>query len=535
MGKASLLIRDVQPEQHDRDGNADCDREADRRTELGACEPDPDAGQDHVHRRNCAGAGEESLEGSRAKSERRHGGFEMPIVVSRVEEGERVRPEPSVVLSDPSHMVQQPDAFHCVPDHGDERELTEHEQGREHGCDERREIAGPPDEAEGDQRARDRSHVQHRSPHLLGDDGAPGGLRREMLRRQGTHERRLRNVLRHSAPLEHFDVGRREHALDPLRARAHDARSGAPVRSDTCPRRWQAPSSMRPGRSTMAMRSLQTDYLVVGAGAMGMAFTDALVDHADVHVTLVDRRHTAGGHWQDAYPFVQLHQASVFYGVASTVLGHGAVQRSGPEVGLQERARQSEIQAYYDDLLHRRFVGSDRVTFLGASEHHTDGSSQLVTSRVSGETREIEVRRRVVDATYLSPTIPATTPPPFGVADDVDVVPINELARLEAAAKTYVIVGSGKTATDGIVWLLANGVPQERIVWVRPREPWMLNRAVVQPDPAVALGLAADTLAAAADAESLDDLFLRLEDAGVMLRIDRDVLPTMAKTPTVGE
>jgi hypothetical protein len=62
----------------------------------------------------------------------------------------------------------------------------------------------------------------------------------------------------------------------------------------------------------------------------------------------------------------------------------------------------------------------------------------------------------------------------------------------------------------------------------------MLNRAVVQPDPAVALGLAADTVAAAADAESLDDLFLRLEAAGVMLRIDNDVVPTMAKTPTLG-
>ena len=82
------------------------------------------------------------------------------------------------------------------------------------------------------------------------------------------------------------------------------------------------------------------------------------------------------------------------------------------------------------------------------------------------------------------------------------------------------IVGSGKTATDGIVWLLANGVEPDRIVWVRPRDPWMLNRAVVQPDPVVALGLAADTMAAAADAESLDDLFLRLEAAGVMLRID---------------
>ena len=103
------------------------------------------------------------------------------------------------------------------------------------------------------------------------------------------------------------------------------------------------------------MRSLETDYLVVGAGAMGMAFTDALIEHSDVHVTLVDRRHSAGGHWQDAYSFVQLHQASLFYGVASTALGGGRLQTSGPEKGLQERARRSEIQAYYDDILYRRF------------------------------------------------------------------------------------------------------------------------------------------------------------------------------------
>ncbi len=279
--------------------------------------------------------------------------------------------------------------------------------------------------------------------------------------------------------------------------------------------------------------SLETDYLVVGAGAMGMAFTDALVDHADVHVTLVDRRHAAGGHWLDAYPFVQLHQASSFYGVASTVLGSGAVQLRGPEAGLHERARRSGVQAYYDDILHRRLLGTGRVTFLGASEYTARGASHLVTSLVSGETVEVDVRRRVVDATYLSPTIPATTPAPFKVADDVQVAAINELARLTGTPRTYVIVGSGKTATDGIVWLLVNGVAPDRIVWVRPRDPWMLNRAVVQPDPVVGLRLAADTMEAAASARSLDDLFLRLEAAGVMLRIDKDVIPTMAKTPTL--
>ncbi len=280
--------------------------------------------------------------------------------------------------------------------------------------------------------------------------------------------------------------------------------------------------------------AIATDYLVVGAGAMGMAFTDALIDHADVHVTIVDRRQAASGHWNDAYPFVQLHQASLFYGVASTELGHGAIQEHGPETGLQERAYQSEIQAYYDDILQHRFLGSGRLRFLGGHEYHTDGTTHFVTSLQSGQTTEVDVRRRFVDATYLAPTIPATTPPPFVVADGVRILPINDLARLEVAASNYVIVGSGKTATDGIVWLLTNGVAPDHITWIRPREPWMLNRAVVQPDPVVALGLTADTMTAATGAESLADLFLRLETADVMMRIDPRVAPTMAKTPTLG-
>ena len=78
--------------------------------------------------------------------------------------------------------------------------------------------------------------------------------------------------------------------------------------------------------------------VIVGAGFGGLAAAKRL-EREDVDVTLVDRRHAAGGHWHDAYPFVQLHQASVFYGVASTVLGTGAVQQDGPECGLQERAR----------------------------------------------------------------------------------------------------------------------------------------------------------------------------------------------------
>jgi hypothetical protein len=61
----------------------------------------------------------------------------------------------------------------------------------------------------------------------------------------------------------------------------------------------------------------------------------------------------------------------------------------------------------------------------------------------------------------------------------------------------------------------------------------MLNRAVIQPDPEIFLGMVADTMEVARDAASLDEVFLRLEDAGIMLRVDRTVLPTMAKAPTL--
>ena len=275
---------------------------------------------------------------------------------------------------------------------------------------------------------------------------------------------------------------------------------------------------------------LEADYLVVGAGAAGMAFVDALVDHADVKVVMVDRRHGPGGHWLDAYPFVRLHQASAFYGVASTRLGEGGIQASGPERGLHERATAAEVVAYYQRVL-ARLLASGKVDFHPNCDHL--GGNRFV-SLLSGRRYEVAGRCRVVDTSYLAPDIPATTPAPF-TSTDVGVIPVNDLARVTEAPRQFVVVGSGKTATDACVWLLGEGVDPDGICWVRPRDPWMLNRAVVQPDPAVFLGMVADTMAVAAGAESPEDLFLGLEAAGVMLRIDRSVTPTMAKTPTIAQ
>ena len=73
------------------------------------------------------------------------------------------------------------------------------------------------------------------------------------------------------------------------------------------------------------MGVLEADYLVVGAGASGMAFVDSLIGESEAEVVLVDRRHRPGGHWNDDYPFVRLHQPSALYGVASRPLGDNRI------------------------------------------------------------------------------------------------------------------------------------------------------------------------------------------------------------------
>jgi hypothetical protein len=276
---------------------------------------------------------------------------------------------------------------------------------------------------------------------------------------------------------------------------------------------------------------VDVDYLVVGAGAMGMGFVDALIDHADVRVAMVDRRDGVGGHWRHAYPFVRLHQSSTFYGVASRVLGGSRIQTTGPEAGLDERADQLTICAYYEQLLDEWMVGPGRVEFFPGCDYL--GGRSFV-SRESGERFEVPDRCRVVDARYLAPDIPAETPPKFEVAEGVRVIPVNDLPMWEGTTSQYVVVGSGKTATDACIWLLGRGVDPDAICWVRPRDPWMLNRALIQPDPSIYLGMVAELMRLAAGARSLPELFAELEDAGIMLRIDRSVTPTMAKAPTLG-
>ena len=278
------------------------------------------------------------------------------------------------------------------------------------------------------------------------------------------------------------------------------------------------------------MRTIETDYLVVGCGAAGLAFADALLDASGADIVMVDRRHAPGGHWNDAYPFVRLHQPSSYYGVNSLPLGADAIQSSGPNQGCYEQAGAAELCAYFGRAMQDRLLASGRVRWYPMCDYV--GGGRFV-SRLSGETREVKVRRRIVDATYLEPAVPATSAPPFEVEEGARCIPVGALAAGIDAAEGFTIVGAGKTAMDACLWLLQQGVPPEDLRWVRPRDGWITNREGVQSCERVGelLEAQAQQMEAAAGASSLEDLYRRLEERAQWLRLDGSASPTMYKAP----
>lgn len=284
----------------------------------------------------------------------------------------------------------------------------------------------------------------------------------------------------------------------------------------------------------MNTSTLKPDYVIVGAGAVGMAFADTLVTETSASIVIVDRRPRPGGHWNDAYPFVRLHGPSATYGVNSLPLGSGRIDTEGLNAGLNELASGDEICAYYDRVMRERLLASGRVTYMPM---HDLGPGGVATSLRDGRQRQLLARRRWVDTTQADTQVPGTHPPRFSVAPGVRCLTPTELARCNPGdCRGHVIVGAGKTAMDTALWLLAQGVDPETITWIRPRDAWLLNRANVQPSAAFVprvLAAATAELEAARDAESLQDLFFRLESQELLQRIDRSVQPTMFRCAIV--
>lgn len=284
------------------------------------------------------------------------------------------------------------------------------------------------------------------------------------------------------------------------------------------------------------MAGIETDYLIIGSGAVGMAFADTMLDEdPDAHITIVDQHAKPGGHWNDSYPFVALHQPASYYGLNSLPLGNDQIDCTGPNKGYYELATGTEICAYYEKVMNTRFLPSGRVTYLPMTSYL--GNSRI-SSILSGKESTVNVRRKVVDGAFYNTSVPATHTRKFTVAAGTRIAIPNDLPGLwkrpDEIPAHYAILGAGKTAMDAVVWLLRSGVAPQDITWVRPRETWMFNRANTQFGPEFfeqAIRSQISLMQAAATAQTADDIFLTLEKTDYMVRIDPDVLPTKFHFP----
>jgi hypothetical protein len=293
------------------------------------------------------------------------------------------------------------------------------------------------------------------------------------------------------------------------------------------------------------MQHIETDYLVIGAGAVGMAFVDTLLEEdPDCHVTIADKHAQPGGHWNDAYSFVTLHQPSATYGVNSRELGTDRLDTHGHNKGMYPLASHAEILAYYSAVMNETFLPSGRTEYLPLTsyEGRSDAGQHHLKSVFSGEEISVTARRKLVDGTYFQTSVPSTHKPPFTIAQGTAfAIPgaLPDMWMQDAdRPKNFIILGAGKTAMDTGVWLLEAGVDPKNIGWVRPRDSWLFNRKYLQPAYSHLEELMDFQLAqmrAAASSNSGDEMFAKLGQSGHMLRLSPDITPSMFHFAVISE
>lgn len=279
--------------------------------------------------------------------------------------------------------------------------------------------------------------------------------------------------------------------------------------------------------------TIDATYLIVGAGATGIAFADTLVAETNKTAIIVDRYSRPGGHWTTAYSYVRLHQPSAYYGVNSRPLGHDVVDQVGWNKGLSELACRDEVLAYYDAVMRLTLIPSGRIQYFPKHEYLGDGSFRSV---LTNKTYRVGKDTRIVDATYSDVQVPSMAPPAYEVSSGIRLVTPNELPSTARPYANYTVVGAGKTGIDALLWLLGTGIDPARITWIVSRDSFFVNRASLQsgatfiPSTRAYQKAAAESVAAA---KSMDDLLERLLGCGRLLRLDDNIWPTGYRCATV--
>ncbi|KAG7349641.1 FAD-dependent pyridine nucleotide-disulfide oxidoreductase [Nitzschia inconspicua] len=287
-----------------------------------------------------------------------------------------------------------------------------------------------------------------------------------------------------------------------------------------------------------ASKILECDYLVVGAGAASLAFIDTLLTELpNTKVILIDKKEQPGGHWQDAYGFVRLHQPSLVYGVASKQLEGNWLKLVTTKLTLpwNHRATKQEILKYFGDFVNDK-IATKQLEFYPNSTYNfemepSDGLHSF--SDVHGTINyQVKVNIKLVDGTAGECIVPSQNPLQIPFDDGITVMTPNDVydAHLQGKylrSKKFVVLGAGKTAMDTVVFLQRTmNVKPNDIAWVIPNDVWMLRldgNGNPWSWPVKLLECEGDEAKAS----------LELERKGMLDRLDKDITPTRFRFPVI--
>merc|ERR1712142_790146 len=256
---------------------------------------------------------------------------------------------------------------------------------------------------------------------------------------------------------------------------------------------------------------------------MGMSFLEELITTSDdMEAIIVDTRAAPGGHWNDAYSFVRLHQPALTYGVSSRTLGTGGADLASKAMILE-----------HFELAMKDLISTKRVRFFPQCKYLGDGKfTSLVDENI---VYDVKINAKLVDATCTMTHVPATKKPNYQVSEGVHLVPVNGLGTLSSPWPHYLIIGGGKTGVDAVLFLLDHGLHPDKISWVIPNDSWFWERDGFTFDDGVFNTLMMNLIDSVIDEknETVSDILMAMEERGIMMRLDKNIMPTRYRAATV--
>ena len=249
---------------------------------------------------------------------------------------------------------------------------------------------------------------------------------------------------------------------------------------------------------------------------------------------MVDRRDAPGGHWQDAYPYVRLHQPSAFYGVSSVPLGQDAIDAVGLNAGFYELAGPDELRAYYERVMNRHFLPTGRVRYFPNCEYVGEHRfiSRVAERRgkcactASWSTRRISrapSRRRIRPRSRWQTAFAASLQgryshqrPPRALRD--------HRRGQDGPRRRHVALRARCSRVGDLLDQTAGSLVVEPQV-----------SAAVHHARRTSIGAPRSRLRPSPSATSVADLVARLESEAIFVRVDPDVTPTMFRGAVVSE